>query len=538
MTLFWELIEATLTESAALTKGSQRVMNDPKLVSGIADTLRDDVRTNPSTFPPDSKTTFKKASDQELAHWFLENLDKIEKQGYEGTVYSRDGVNSEWIARKYIAGAHSWEDILGVANMNLRDWYSMKNRFLTDDDDEYLLDKDGKKIPMLDPKHQDLWKFNGVRDLGRYITTHYNELLKKVRDASKLAAVKKQAKAIKLVDNDDYKIYTVFNWAGARTLGNGTQWCTANSEYDTNYNSYSSRAMLFQLYPKNPESVEKAAHHLTGKTSVVKGAEKYQFDAGTPTLNDIADHPADKEFIKKKYPYLYSDLVKGLKDHKAEIEADQETWKDEPSMQTKEAKTKTYDVDAEIKKLKKLEDLGYFTKKVRPSEKPEAEPGSSPEQTPVPQSGQEQQPGQGEVQMEEVDKDVAAMLSNLKKYDILKESMAPVLEKKKDKSEWHNQDKPEDHFKGSVEKFTDKFKKKDEKKDKVEEETETSKTHKGGTVTKTEKGLTHKSGGAYGGDKDHDKKDDKDELDEAADAEVLEWMKRFANLGNMGPDKR
>jgi hypothetical protein len=44
--------------------------------------------------------------------------------------------------------------------------------------------------------------------------------------------------------------------------------------------------------------------------------------------------------------------------------------------------------------------------------------------------------------MENVDKDVAAMLASLKKYDILKESVAPVLgmqtlgEKKGGKPEW------------------------------------------------------------------------------------------------------
>ncbi len=784
MSLFRELIEATLTESTALTKGSQRVMNDPKLVTGIADSLRDDVRTNPSTFPPDSKTTFKKASDQDLAQWFLENLDKIEKQGYEGTIYSRDGVNNEWLARKYISGAHSWEDIIGVANMNLRDWYSMKNRFLTktetnDEGQETeipVLDKNGKKIPMLDPNHQDLWKFNGVRDLGKYISTHYHELLQKVRDASKLAAIKKSSKSIKLVDNDDYKIYTVFNWAGARTLGNGTQWCTANSEQDSNYNTYSNRAMLFQVYPKQPEMVDKIGEFYK-KRSV--GPEKYQFDAGTPCFHDIADDPADKEMIKKKFPYLYDDLVKGLKQHKETIESNEEKWKEDPNLQTKETTVKVYDVDAEIKKLKKLEELGYFTKKARPAPKPIEEPGMEQPQS-IPISGEEpiqpvqeskidalepdlrgidafeietipywvsqgvihkdnlmvreqdlprviaraiasdrknfkesnimeeknqplaaqpfmnmitnrfghdayhilddilwndedadtrskeqkikmvndalsrlgakfrvvnisqgswvnddpnslfynkkyddyeffhlmgtdfSNPGkrklssdekarikkdqedtatmmnlvkggrspedaeqalrnknQGKTanvlpfkkkekpQMEEVDKDVAAMLSNLKKYDILKESMAPVLEKKDgkkpewlykkeveaekeegkkevDEAKWHNQDKPEDHFKGGVEKFADKFKKKDDKEDKkVDEEAETSKTSKGGIVTKTDGGLKHKSGGAYGGDKKNDKKDkeDKEDLDEEADQDVLEWMKRFEKLG-------
>ena len=62
--------------------------------------------------------------------------------------------------------------------------------------------------------------------------------------------------------------------------------------------------------------------------------------------------------------------------------------------------------------------------------------------------------------------------------------------------------------------------KKEEKKD-----GEKSTTSKGGEVTKTKTGLTHK--GTYGSDKA------KDKVDEGADPAVLEWMKRFASLGNM-----
>ena len=136
-----DLIEGLLLE-ATLTKGSQRVMANKDLVAGIADALRDDARTHPQNFPAGANRSFQKAPDEELARWFLEKLDDIEKEGYEGTVYSRDGVNSDWIARRYIAGSHNMEDLIGVLNMNLRDWYLLKNR------------------DMLDPNHRDLPKFN------------------------------------------------------------------------------------------------------------------------------------------------------------------------------------------------------------------------------------------------------------------------------------------------------------------------------------------------------------------------------------------
>jgi hypothetical protein len=193
MNILDKLIESLLLEAAALTKGSQRVMADKKLVAALADSVRDDAQSNPPAFPPGSKNNFKKATDEAVAQWFLENIDQIEREGYEGTVYSRDGVNAEWIVRRYIAGSHSWEDLTGVMNMNLRDWYLLKNR------------------NMLDANHKDLPKFNSVRDVGYYMTTHYKGELEKVRDAAKNAARNKMSKSIKLVDNDDYRIYTTLN---------------------------------------------------------------------------------------------------------------------------------------------------------------------------------------------------------------------------------------------------------------------------------------------------------------------------------------
>lgn len=352
------LIEQFLTENGApLTKGSQRVFNNADLVANLADAVRDDARMHPHNFPSGSNRSFQRAPDEDVARWFLEQLDKIEKEGYEGTVYSRDGVNSDWIVRRYIAGSHNWEDIIGTLNMNLRDFYLLKNRGL------------------LDAGHTDIPKFSSIRDIGKYLVTHYNEKVSQARDAAKQAALNKLGKSAKLVDNDDYKIYTVFNWAGARALGLGSTWCTANSQSNYNYNHYSNRAMLFQLFPKNPEQVDKSGSVVKQR---VKGPEKYQFDAGTPCFHDLADDPADKKYITQKFPYIYTDLVAALQANKAQLEDAMEKLADDPSLNKEEAgKIKKYDIDAEIEKLKNLARLGYFTDKKRPTAKPDQEPQGS-----------------------------------------------------------------------------------------------------------------------------------------------------------------
>lgn len=449
--------EALLFENA-LSKGSQRVMNNAKMIPDLADAIRDDVRSNPSVFPAGSKQKFQKASDEELANWFLENLDKIERAGYEGTVYSRDGVNNEWIARRYIAGSHNWEDLIGVMNMNLRDWYLLKNR------------------NMLDAAHQDLFKFNGVRDVGRYLSTHYHDKLKQVRDAAAQAAVKKIAKTAKIVDNDDYTIYTVFNWAGARAVGMGTQWCTANSEQDTNYKNYASKAMLFQMFPKDAEETN---IHKGGK--VITGPEKYQFDAGSHSFMDISDTPVKASAIREKFPYLYYDLVRSLSDNKSKLQTAIDDMVNDPAMGSPPAKVMPYKIDDEIRKLKYFIEAGFFTDKKRPPK--EELPGDVTQSLPSPV----QQPPEGNQQMENVDKDVAAMLESLKKYDKkLMESVAPVLEKKS-KPDFLDVDKDGD---------------KDEPMKKANSE----------------------------------KADKESEISESTevDQEVLAWMKRFNKLGKMG----
>ncbi len=134
--------------------------------------------------------------------------------------------------------------------------------------------------------------------------------------------------------------------------------------------------------------------------------------------------------------------------------------------------------------------------------------------------------------MENVDKDVAAMLTSLKKYDKLKESVAPVIgmvtlgEKKGGKPEWL--EKAEKKAEGKSGESDSEGGELDEAEEKDENPwmklagKDSDKTHKGGTVKKTDKGIVHKAA---------DKKDVKEAVE--ADEEIMNWMKRFASLGNM-----
>lgn len=421
------LIEQLLNEAVALTKGSQRVMNDKNLIVNLADAIRDDARSHPAAFPAGFSRTSQKAPDQQLTEWFLENIDKIEREGYDGIIYSRDGVNSDWIVRRYISGSHNWEDITGVMNMNLCDWYLLKNR------------------NMLDPNHKDLPKFGSVRDVGYYMTTHYKDKLEKLRDASKSAALNKLAKSIKLVDNDDYRIYTTLNRRAGCALGLGTQWCTANSTYAGHFHSYSSKAMLFQLFPYSKEEDEDGNYRTIkdedGKKTLNE-VEKYQFDAGGPNFMDITDKPAKPTVIREKYPYLYSDLAKALKEKKPAMEKAFEELSNDPTLQHEDFKIKTYEIDEEITKLHKFVDRGYFTDETRVKDKIEKDDSEQSQ----PQISPPVEPQQGQPQMESI-KELARMMieGRLNEFAPATPPMQPPkLPPKEPEDHWGDEDDDEE----------------------------------------------------------------------------------------------
>ena len=298
-----------------------------------------------NALPATTSVAVTAATDQEIAHWFLSNLDRIEQAGYEGTTYSRDGVNSKWIVEKYIKGTHNWEDLTGTLNMNLSKWYFLKNR------------------NMLDANHTDLGKFDSIRELGTYLVYHYEQILKDYNEKMRVLAMRRSVRAFVVVDNDDYKIYITLNRAANVAMGIGTIWCTANSGYAAHFDTYSSRAMIFQMNPYDPseENINKP-----GIEREIVGKERYQFDAGGPYFMNIADLPPNKDMIKEKYPYLYNDLVNGLESQKSEIAEYIKTNLEDPFLQASDKKVKVYDVDEEIKKLKKFIDNGWMTKKRRP----------------------------------------------------------------------------------------------------------------------------------------------------------------------------
>lgn len=326
-----------------LTKGAKNVLADKKLVAGIAAAVRDD-HTAPKEIRKD-----RKKSDLDIATWFLTELDKLDAQGLGGVISVRDGKNHMWIARGYANGSDIWEDIAGEYPEAIRDFTVLRNRNLLDD------------------RHKEITKYRGVKDLHRYMVVHYENMLKDLRKDAELNAIIKNKRSILVVDEPEYKIWLLQNRGAACAFGKGATYCTANSRDPSMWNSYSVRSAIFGMVP-----TEKKTY--TG-TSALTGAkehdlpEKFQFDAGTSQFKNPLDRQVNYEEIQQRFPYLWADLSKGLKDHKAEIE--------EPEKEDGVEK-RVYNVDDEIKKLK-TGLANYWTDKKRPKPKDAEEPDTAPE---------------------------------------------------------------------------------------------------------------------------------------------------------------
>ena len=298
------------------TKGAKNVLNDKRLVSGIASALRDD-HTAPKEIRKD-----KSKKDLDLATWFVDQLDRLDSQGLGGIISVRDGKNHIWVAKGYAAGNDIWEDIAGEYPEAIRDFMILKNR------------------NMLDDRHKELMRFRGVKDLHRYMVVHYEKILTDLRKDAELSAIIKNKRAILVVDEPEYKIWLLQNRGAACAFGKGATYCTANSRESSMWNSYSARSAIFGMVPSEKKSY--TGNALPGG-EYKDLPEKFQFDAGSHSFRNPLDHQMNSEEIKDRFPYLFSDLVKGLNDNRLDIE--------DPTAQ-EGVETKVYNVADEIQKLK------------------------------------------------------------------------------------------------------------------------------------------------------------------------------------------
>lgn len=328
------LVETKIVLLENLTKGAENILRNVSLTAKIADQLRNDF-----TVPVALSRKFQRQEDQDVVRWFLGELDRMEREGADEIIYSRDGKLHAWIAQNYANGSDLWEDIEGELQDTLRDFIILRNR------------------NMLAERHREINDYKGVKELHRYLVTHYQEALNSIKETAKSAAITKKARSIKLADNSEYMLYLLQNRGAAIIHGKGATFCTANTQSDYNWNNYSQNGAIFGLLVKGSMVAKPKAIGQIDTSTQEKVQEKYQFDAPSRSFKDNLDMQVDPKLITKRFPYLWDDLKKGLETNKAEIE--------NPQHETNIEK-KSYNVSKTLHELQSNL-TNYWTGKTRPT---------------------------------------------------------------------------------------------------------------------------------------------------------------------------
>lgn len=370
--LLRELFERVIL-SEALTAGSNTVLANKKLVQSLADEIRNDAYHSGKMEvfgridgKPGARV-LQKMDDDAVVTWFLEKLDAITAQGYNGMQYSQNGDINMWVANCYAKGQHTMEDIIGKLGMTMADFKILMNQ----------------NPPILPENLRSLTFYKGIKDLARYVTIHYGEELSNLRENAKKAAIykaiNKTAITFPLLENDDYVITTALNQTGAMKVGMNTKWCTAStSPGATLYFNYADKAMLFQIFPKDATQVE-----IKKLDALVTGLERYQFDASGPYFHDIADGGKQPEFVKQRFPYLYDDLTKALKQNAEKLQEIVDSKLEDPKYsQARVSQVRPYNINDEIRKLDRFIERGYMSKTPRPVKLASPEPEQGEDEAP------------------------------------------------------------------------------------------------------------------------------------------------------------
>lgn len=177
-----------------------------------------------------------RVTDAELVQLWSEMLD----QSLSNTKYgdlSRDGKFDAWLTRLYLNHSVDYEDIDGEAGDALGAWKALSIRNL------------------LEPKDQDFNKLTSINQVQKMVRKPgYARELKRLADQSLIEKIKRDSKAITLIDDDRFKVDVPLN-PGSCYLFNTAEgvdatYCTGASQRDHYFPSYSRNGPIVQILDK------------------------------------------------------------------------------------------------------------------------------------------------------------------------------------------------------------------------------------------------------------------------------------------------
>lgn len=257
-------------------------IKDPKMMKQIGIAWRHD-----STLPPQwvAKLGPKPTDDQILQAW-SQVLDSALSNTEYGNI-SQDGKFDEWVTRLYAGGMAEYEDVSGEGGDALAAWKQLSIR--------------GR----LAPADQDLNRFGTIKQIQRLIRKpEYRQELEKIKDAEKLEKIKRDARAITLIDNEQYTVSIPANYGACYMFNNGvghkSNFCTGSSSGADWYPRYARDGVMIDVLDKANADSEDGKWQLHAVSNQI--------------VNSIQDRRHDRSYNDEKFAKLFPGLMKQIGD--------------------------------------------------------------------------------------------------------------------------------------------------------------------------------------------------------------------------------
>jgi len=232
-----------------------------------------------------------KPTDEEVVKLWSDLIDRTLSHTNYGDL-SRDGKFDAWLAKLYMNHSADYEEINGEGGDALGAWKALSVRGL------------------LRPQDQDFNRFTSLEQLQAVVRRQeYRDALRKIADAEKLAAMKKDARQIVLIDNDRYYVIVPLNFGSCYTFNNSEghqgQFCTGSSSGAQWFQSYSSEGPIVSIIDKK---------NMNDKNG------KWQMHTSTRQLrNATQEYNAGENQFAELFPGLMKKIVQALESHSEEL---------------------------------------------------------------------------------------------------------------------------------------------------------------------------------------------------------------------------
>ena len=266
---------------------AEKILKDPRTAKLIALAVKHD-----HTIPgPALAKLGPNPKDEDVVKLWSDLIDQTLSHTNYGDL-SREGKFDAWLTKLYMNHAADYEDINGEGGDALGSWKALSVRGL------------------LDPTDQGVNRFSSITQLQKVVRKDkYREALRKIADAEKIAAMKKDAKQVVLIDNDRFYVIVPLNYGSCYTFNNAEgaqgQFCTGSSSGSSWFSRYSGDGPIVSIIDKK---------NINDKNG------KWQMHTGTRQLkNATQDYNVGEEQFAELFPGLMKEIAEKLTDHSEEL---------------------------------------------------------------------------------------------------------------------------------------------------------------------------------------------------------------------------